>query len=169
MLADSRAGCRSRARPKARRYGIMSARRPGIDTMRLITLLPLLLAAGLAPASGHAASASTGGNPNYMALEPLVVNLAEGRRVRFMQVKMQLMAKDPKVQEAIELHMPMVRDRLIMLFAHRDAATLRSPEGREALRQEALVAVQTVVSEVTVSTSLLPAVEGLYFTDFVIQ
>jgi flagellar FliL protein len=138
--------------------------------MRLTIVLPLLLAVSLAPAAGSAASPSrSSGSDGYLGLEPIVVNVADGRRVRFMQVKMQLMAKDPKVQEAIEIHMPVVRDRLIMLLAHQDAVALRRLEGREALRQEALLAVQSVVSEVTVSYGSPAEVEGVYFTDFVIQ
>ncbi len=136
--------------------------------MRLIAIIPLLFAAGLLHAAHGTAVAAEQGGDAYLALDPFVVNLTDGRRVRFMQVKMQVMA-DPKVQQALEAHMPAVRDQLIMLFAHQDAATLRNPDGREALRQEALAAVQTVVSQVTKSTGDPATVHAVYFTDFVIQ
>ncbi|MGE0080594.1 MAG: flagellar basal body-associated protein FliL [Thiohalomonadaceae bacterium] len=136
--------------------------------MRRLAFL-LLFASTLVQAVPSVSGGSENAGPAYLALEPFVVNLKDGPRVRFMQVKMQVMASDPKVQEAVTLHMPAVRDRLIMLFAHQDAAALRTLEGREVLRQEALAAVQAVVAEVITTTGEPAAVEAVYFTDFVIQ
>ncbi|MFA5529574.1 MAG: flagellar basal body-associated protein FliL [Thiohalomonadaceae bacterium] len=137
--------------------------------MRFLAFL-LLFVSGIAPAAPSISGGGENVGAAYVALDPFVVNLKDGTRVRFMQVKMQVMASNPTVQEAVTLHMPAVRDRLIMLFAHQDAAALRTLQGREGLRQEALTAVQGVVSEVTTTTpKQKAAIEAVYFTDFVIQ
>lgn len=140
-------------------------------SMRRLAFL-LMFAATLAqaaPSVSGGSGGSRGAGPGYLALEPFVVNLKEGSRVRFMQIKMQILVPHAKVQEAITSHMPAFRDRLIMLFAHQDADVLRTPEGREALRVEALAVLRDVVAEVVTFGAEVPGVEAVYFTDFVIQ
>ncbi len=126
----------------------------------LISLLSLGL---LAPAFAAGGGGSSG---PYLALDPpFVVNVQEGNRMRFMQVKAQVLVDDSGLRRIIEHNMPAVRDAFILLLADQDAATVRSPEGRERLRQQALQAVEAVLGEFTNKTGI----EGIYFTDFVIQ
>lgn len=139
----------------------------------------LVFAAALALLSlpVHAATASGGGekmgvNGAYLGMEPFVVNIAQGSRLRVMQLKVQVMSSRPQVLDIITAHMPAVRDELIMLFAHQDAAAIATAEGKEALRQQALAALQQVMGRVVNGAGAQTAamgVEGLYFTDFIIQ
>ncbi len=125
-----------------------------------------LLASGAMPlhASGQAAAS---GAAIYHALEPaFVVNLQEGRRLRFMQVKVQVMTRDKKVVDALLEHGPAVRDAMIMLLAHQSAEAMRSTSGREALRGEALSALQEVLAR---QAHREGGIEAVYFTDYVIQ
>lgn len=104
--------------------------------------------------------------PIYHPLEPpFVTNLMDEGRMRFMQVKVQLMTRDAGAVEKIEHHRPALRDALLMLLAHQDIDLMRTTQGREAVRQQALEKVRTVLEELTGK----PLVEAVYFTDFVIQ
>lgn len=103
----------------------------------------------------------------YYAIDPpFVVNLEEGRRTHFMQVKVQLMSREEAVIRAVEENQPPVRDALIMLLAHQSGETMRSVQGREQIRQQALADLQKVMTEVA---GIKKGLEAVYFTDFVIQ
>lgn len=136
----------------------------------LMLLLPL--AASAAPRSGDT-DKSTGSGP-YLAMEPFVVNVQDGARLRFMQVKVQLMSTNPQVLEVLKANLPPLRDAILMLLSHQNAETLQSIEAREALRAEALTASIKVFAQLTgadpnAPAPAVPPVEAVYFTDFIIQ
>lgn len=102
----------------------------------------------------------------YFALEPaFVVNLADPGGDRYLQVEVQLMSRVPKMEEVLKLHMPVIRNRLLLLFSQQTADGVRSREAKEALQAEALKEVQLVLTQATGA----PGVEALYFTSFVTQ
>jgi flagellar basal body-associated protein FliL len=61
--------------------------------------------------------------------------------------------------------MPAIRDQLIMLFSDVDYAALSSREGKDALRGKAFDAVKGILKAQGASSR----VEGVYFTNFVMQ
>jgi flagellar protein FliL len=128
----------------------------------LATLAALLLAAGTATVS--AASGETF-NP-YVALEPpVVVNLANPRRAEYLQIAIELQVESAEDARVVNSHMPVIRDTLILFFGGRESAELRPVPNREELRAEALAALREALSARTGR----PAVDGLYFTSFLIQ
>jgi flagellar FliL protein len=98
--------------------------------------------------------------------EKFVVNVPDGKRMRFMQVKVQAMTRDEKVSEAIEANMPALSHAMIMLLSHQEAGVMRSIQGREGVRKQAIIELQKVLTEVA---GLEGGLEAVYFTDFVIQ
>ncbi len=103
---------------------------------------------------------------SYTALEPpFVVNFEDQEAIRFLQVTIEIMSRDPKVAEAVKLHMPAIRDQLIVLFSGSDYATLSSREGKDQLRQQA----QDALKKILKAQGAPDAIEGLYFTNFVMQ
>lgn len=128
-----------------------------------------MLFSALAAAPVSAATEEEGAKAQaiYLPLDSFVVNLRDtGRRVRFMQVSVQVMTHEPEVIEAIKGNMPPVRDAMIMLLAHQTTETMGHVEGRERIRQEAQTAIQQVLADVA---GLQKGVEAVYFTDFVVQ
>jgi flagellar FliL protein len=102
----------------------------------------------------------------YIALEPaFVVNFEDQGAIRFLQVSVEISTRDPKVVEAVKLHMPAIRDQLIVLFSGSDYATLASREGKDQLRQQALETLKKILK----AQGAPDALEGLYFTNFVMQ
>ncbi len=105
--------------------------------------------------------------PQYLALDPpFVVNFEAEQMVRFLQVTVQLMSRDPHTIEVLKSNDPMVRDRLLMLFANQKYAVLSTREGKEALRQQALESVRAVLGGAGGQPEHL---EAVYFTSFVMQ
>ena len=136
---------------------------------RLFLIVTLLLS--LAPGSPLYAEEPEGeAGPKkalYLALaDKFVVNVQDGKRSRFMQVKVKVMTHDEKVSAAIEGNLPAFSHAMIMLLAHQDADTMRNVEGREGVRLQALADLQQVLNDVAALDSGL---EAVYFTDFVIQ
>jgi flagellar FliL protein len=117
------------------------------------------------PAAAASAEAAAG-PATYVALEPpFVVNLADPGGDRYLQVEVQLMTRAKGLEEQLTLHMPVIRNRLLLLFSQQTVDGVRSREAKEALQQKALEEVQSVLSEATGSAG----VDALYFTSFVTQ
>lgn len=105
--------------------------------------------------------------PVYLALEPpFVVNFEAQEAVRFLQVSVQLMTRDPATAEAIKTHDPVIRNDLLMLLSNHTYEQVSTREGKEALRAACLEAVRAVVKRERGDPA---SVESLYFTSFVMQ
>jgi flagellar FliL protein len=119
------------------------------------------------PAAGEHATAKEVESPAvYTPLEPpFVVNFEDDGAIRFLQVSIEVLTRDPKVTEAVKLHMPAIRDQLIVLLSGADYATLASREGKDTLRKQSLDTLKTILK----AQGAPDAIEGLYFTNFVMQ
>lgn len=98
--------------------------------------------------------------------EPFIVNFKERGRTRFLQVSIQVMTREADILVALETHLPLIRNNLLLLLSSQKSEEFHTPEGRESLRQAALLEVQKILEE---QTGERETIEGLYFTSFVTQ
>ena len=143
----------------------------------LVGLLALLLSAGglaYALLTSNKANETTSSAPAepvklpalYQPLEPaFTVNYAHGGRQRYMQVHVVLMGRDPKAMAAAQEHSPLIRNQLVMLFSNANFEELMAAEGKEQLRQQATLAVQTLMEQELGA----PMIESVLFTNLVLQ
>ena len=105
--------------------------------------------------------------PIYIGLEPaFVVNSADQSGAsRFMQVTIQVMTRDPEIEEAVNTHMPVIRNSIVLLLSSQSVESVSGVEGKEKLRAEVLDRIRAILEERTGK----PGVEEVYFTSFVIQ
>lgn len=116
-----------------------------------------------APAKAKKASSEPA---RYFALEPpLVVNLSENGGVRYLQVNVEVMARDEKVIQAVQQNVPLIRNDLVQLLSDRASGELMSREGREKARAEAQAAVNGILEREAGGARI----ESLLFTGFVVQ
>jgi len=102
----------------------------------------------------------------YLPIDPaFVVNFASQGKARFLQVTVEVMTRDPLMPDQIKLHMPVIRNNLMLLFSSQSYDGVSTLEGKEALREEALEVVQQILEEETGD----PGIEAVYFTSFVMQ
>lgn len=102
----------------------------------------------------------------YQPLDPaFTVNYAHGGRQRYMQVSVVLMGRDPEAMAAATEHSPLIRNQLVMLFSSADFEQLMSAEGKEKLREQATLAVQTLMEQELGK----PIIESVLFTNLVLQ
>lgn len=106
------------------------------------------------------------GDPIYQGLDPdFVVAFQNPKTVRFIKLSVEVMARDDDVIEHVKLHMPAIRDKIIMVLSSKDEGSLLEMDGKEQLRTELLGAVQAVLTKNTGA----PGIEAVYFTNFVMQ
>ena len=120
--------------------------------------------------AGSASKAGAKGGPKtpqiYLPMDPpFVVNFDAAASVRFMQVTLQVAARDPLVIERVTEHTPAIRNGLVMLYSSQDPVALNTRAGKEALLRESLEEINRVLKEQTGSAG----VENVYFTSFVMQ
>ncbi len=108
--------------------------------------------------------------PTYVSLEPaFVVNFQDqNKHTKFLKAEISVVAGSAKAEQALTLHMPAVRNSLVMLLSRQIFEDLATNEGKEKLRTEALTAVQEVVKK-QASKKVAKAVKDLYFSSLVMQ
>jgi flagellar FliL protein len=102
----------------------------------------------------------------YYAFDPpFVVSFEDESAVRFLQVQIEVMAREETAIAAVQQHSPVIRNNLLNVINARDYKTLLTPDGKEKLRQDSLKETQKILQKETGS----PGIEDLYFTSFVVQ
>ncbi len=119
-----------------------------------------------AAAHGKSAEAAPAGPPQYLVLKPFVVNFQAGQLVRYLQVSIQVMSRDPKTIKLLQQNDPVVRNDLLLLLGGQQYTTLDTEAGKEQLRQSVLTAIRNVVGQAGGHPERVAAV---YFTSFVMQ
>ena len=146
----------------------------------LLLVLALLLAVGLSVGATwfflHQSESKPAVDPALANLKPaaiyeplapaFVVNFNQNGRQRFMQVSITMQGRDQAALDALKVHMPVIRNNLVMMFSGQGFDTLAgSPVGQEMLRQKATAVVQEVAQKEVGK----PVVDQLLFTNFVLQ
>ncbi len=95
------------------------------------------------------------------------VNLAETSEADYLQVEAQLLTSDPEMPAVIKTHMPALKAALNALLSQQKSSEIKTAQGREQLRQQALDEVRKVLEK---QAGIDPdEVEDLLFTNFVMQ
>jgi len=95
-----------------------------------------------------------------LALEPLVVNLADAGGRRFVRVSITLEFTDACVEKELARVDYRVRDAIIQVLRSKTAADL-APQRAEEVREELLATINSLLADNKVT--------GLYFQEFIIQ
>jgi flagellar FliL protein len=112
------------------------------------------------------AAASVPSAARYLALEPpFLTNYSVEGRQRYLQLSLTLMAREQSVLEAANQHMPLIRNRIVLLLSGENFHQLQSDLGRRQLQEKILVAVQEILQAETG----IPGIEQVYFTGLVMQ
>ncbi len=122
-----------------------------------------------APAAGSPAAAPppSSGPALYASLQPpLVVNFRDSSGdSHYMQVTLEIMARDQKVIDAVKQHAAAIRNNLILLFSDTvDYAAMNTREHKEQMLADALAEVRSVMRERGTE-----GIEAVYFTGLIVQ
>jgi flagellar FliL protein len=117
-------------------------------------------------AKGAAAKPVHAKPPVFVTLEPFTVNLQqEDAAPQFLQVGLALKVSDAAFGEAVKLHMPEIRHRVLLLLSGKKASEISSAQGKTTLSSEL---TREIVQPLAGS---MPAagLDSVLFTSFVIQ
>ena len=94
-------------------------------------------------------------------VDPFIVNLADVPEARYLKLTVKLELDRPDVSADLSARVPQLRDTILILLSSKDAASLRTPQGKFQLRDELTQRVN----------ALLPkgGIRSAYFTEFVVQ
>lgn len=92
-----------------------------------------------APAAQHAAPAPSKEAPTFLALENMVINLADPGGDRFAQIGVTLQLADKKTEDRVKSYIPSIRSAVLLLISQRTAEELLKREGKEKLANDILV------------------------------
>ena len=101
--------------------------------------------------------------PVFLPLETFTVNLQEGEQ--YLQIDITLQVTDPAQMDAIKLHMPRVRSRLLTLLSSKHAEELATAADKTRLAQE----IKAQINQPFTAKGSPQQVDDVLFTSFVIQ
>lgn len=147
-------------------------------------LLPLLLLLGAAgggawyflqdreapapgkPGAAKAAKAVPAKPPVFATLEPFTVNLQhDDASPQYLQVGLTLKVADLTVVEAVKLHTPEIRNRVLLLLTGKSARDISTVAGKQALSAE----LAREIGQPLAGSVPAAAINAVLFTSFVIQ
>lgn len=95
----------------------------------------------------------------------ITANLPGKKKSRTVQVKMSFMVRSDEAKDNVKLHMPQLKNDVLMLVSQKNADDLKLPDGRVKLQGEALETVQKSMTDLVGD----PTVEKVLFVSFVMQ
>ncbi len=104
--------------------------------------------------------------PVFVTLEPFTVNLQQTDGTsQYLQVGLSLKVSDDALVDAIKLHMPEIRNRVLLLLSSKNASEISTLEGKKTLSTELTKEiVQPLAGRVPAQ-----GLDSVLFTSFVIQ
>lgn len=102
-----------------------------------------------------------GGHGGILALEPFIANLADDGGRRYLKATFQVDFGGKEVPAAMQARLPQTRDLLLTLFTSKTFDEIRTPEGKQQLREEIIARVNQVLDR--------DLAKAVYFTEFIVQ
>ena len=102
----------------------------------------------------------------YLTFEsPFVVNFIDKNQIRYLQINVEIMARDQEVIDAVTTHMPKIKNNFLILFSDLDFEMITNAAGKQKLRDLALEELRKILKDEGDKSE----VEALYFTGLVMQ
>lgn len=103
----------------------------------------------------------------FYTIKPVFIVNLNSKKVKFLQISVEVMTRKAEVINSLTNNLPLIKNELLILFSNKSYDEVKSLEGREALRREALTVIKNVLAKETGATNV--AVEDVLFTGFVVQ
>ncbi len=111
-------------------------------------------------------SAPIEGPSIYLELDsPFVVDFMVSGKQRYLQLNMTLKSRDAEQIDAVKVHMPLIRNSLVLLFSSQSFDELQTLEGKKALKEAAVASVNSILEQETGRGGM----DDALFTNFVMQ
>lgn len=114
----------------------------------------------------------------YFDMAPnFTINFNVNGRQRYLQAAITLLYRDPALEDLLKLHMPAIRNGLVMLLSSKNFDELQTSEGKETLKVEALDIINNQLKKEQEALAAkneddkkpVSTIEKVLFTNFVMQ
>lgn len=95
---------------------------------------------------------------------PFLVTFDVDGRQRYMQISLSVASRDISSLAALDHHMPLIRSRLLNVYADQDFQAVRTEEGKLALQAKTIEEINKILTSEGAGE-----IENIYFTNFVLQ
>ena len=97
--------------------------------------------------------------------QPFVINFAAGGRQRYLQLELSVVARDQEAIDAVNLHLPLIRNNLLEKLQQEELEPLRSNDGKVALAERLTKVIQDILMEEIGR----PGIQRVLYLKFVMQ
>lgn len=97
--------------------------------------------------------------PVYVTLEPFTVNLTSEGAERFLQVGIDLKVSAPDIADKVKLHLPEIKNGILLLLTSKRVEDLSGIEGKNTLREEIRDIVNKSIGLYKAPVAPKPAIE----------
>lgn len=94
-------------------------------------------------------------------MDPFIANLADEDADRYIKTTVQVEFLDAEAPESFEHKLPQIRDLILTLLTNRTFDDIRTPDGKERLREDVIDRINHAMER--------EAVRAVYFTEFIVQ
>ncbi len=102
----------------------------------------------------------------YFEFDPaFTVDFIVDGKQRYLQLSLTVKSKDMEPINSVTLHMPLIRNSLVLLFSSQSFANLQTDEGKQALKQASVDAINKILEQETGEGGI----DSVLFTNFVMQ
>jgi flagellar FliL protein len=108
------------------------------------------------PADAHAVQPGA-----VRPLDPFLANLADESGSRYLKTTIQVEFFAPEPPPAFDARMPQIRDAVLTLLTSKSFSDIRTPAGKEELRDDVIDRLNHVLRAASV--------KSVYFTEFIVQ
>ena len=105
------------------------------------------------------------GPPAFTIMDPFVVNIADGEEKRYLQIGITYQVVDAKASDNMKNYIPILRSRILLILASKDAKALSTVNGKQALMDELLDMARDTVQYKGKDRGIV----DVHFSSFVIQ
>lgn len=112
-------------------------------------------------AGEHGGQGAPGGLGPLVPFDSFIANLADEQGNRYLKATFQVEFLGTTVQPTLNARLPQIRDLLLTLLTSKTFEDVRTPEGKQQLREEIIARVNQVLEHDTV--------KAVYFTEFIVQ
>jgi len=102
----------------------------------------------------------------FYSIKPVFIVNLNSAKVKFLQISIDVMTRNNESINRLVNNLPLVKNELLILFSNKNYEDIKSLEGREMLRREALKVIKSVLEKETGEDS---GIEDVLFTGFVVQ
>jgi flagellar FliL protein len=109
----------------------------------------------------HGGKAGEHGPGPILPVETFIANLADEGGSRYLKATFQIEFIGATVPPDVNSRLPQIRDLLLTLLSSKTFEEVRTPEGKQQLREEIIARVNQVLDR--------DAAKAVYFTEFIVQ